>query len=243
MFCTHIDINNLEYKSVSTNKSGGKVVHVSTEKGSSEWKHRVRFQMSETQKENLQTAVWPLSTPMQGQDASRRTLELSIDSPSLKTFLEDLDKTNITQATNRCQDWFKKTIDPLQLEQMYVNLVRPPSKPDAPHTVRIKVKCGDYPTNIYIVQGEVDGEFQYTKGTPDDLKRNVKVMAMVETSGLWFMSRQFGMSLTATELLVWPNHRPTGIESMTLSGDIKKFKQVESVDWMGSEEDTGMVIE
>jgi len=241
MFCSHINISDLEYKAISTNKSGGKVVHVSTEKGSNDWKHRVRFQMSETQKENLQTAVWPLSTPMQGQDSSRRTFELSIESPALLSFLNDLDECNISQAAARCQDWFKKSIDHAQIRQMYVNLVRPPTKPDAPHTIRIKVKCGDYPTNIYIVQGEIDGELQYTKGTPDDLKRNVKVMAMVETSGLWFMSRQFGMSLTATELLVWPNQRPTGIESMTLSHDIKKFKHVEAAPM--DEEDGSMLME
>ena len=58
MFCTDIDIKNLEYKSPTSNRSGGKVVHVSTVKGSSDYQHRIRFQMSESDKENLQTAIW-----------------------------------------------------------------------------------------------------------------------------------------------------------------------------------------
>ena len=44
---------------------------------------------------------------------------------------------------------------------------------------------------------------------------------MCETVGLWFMSRQFGMSLTATEILVWPNRRSTGIDAFTLGSDTK----------------------
>ena len=227
MFCSHIECSALEYKSVTTNKSGGKVVQVSTKPGSHEWKDRMRFQMSEDQTQNLQTAVWGLSTPMPGQDASRRTLELTVDSPALLSFLQKLDARNVSEASERCMEWFKKSIEPDALSGMYVALLRQPSKPDAPHTVRVKVKCGGaYPTNIFVVKSEENGEIQYTKGTHDDLTRGVKVMAMVETGGLWFMSRQFGMSLTATELLVWPTtKRPTGIDAFTFAGDSVRTRE------------------
>lgn len=226
MFCDiAVNVDNLEYKPPAANRSGGKVVHVSTVPGSSDMKDRIRFQMSEDNKQNLQTAVWGLSTPLPGQDASRRTLELTIESPALHSFLEKLDAKNIETAVKSAQDWFRKTLEPEAIKQMYVPLVKPPNKPGAQATVRVKVKCADYPTNIYVVQDQdSDGNLSYTKGGPDDLARNVKCMVMCDTVGLWFMSRQFGMSLTATEILVWPNRRSTGISAFTLANDTKLHK-------------------
>ena len=221
-------MDGLEYKEPQNNRSGGKVVHVSTVPGSLEWRDRIRFQMSEDQTKNLQTAVWGLSSPLPGQDASRRTLELTIESPDLLEFLQKLDKKNIRTAVEQSPSWFKKSVDESSVAQMYVNLVKEPSKPDAKPTVRVKVKCGEYPTNIYVVEDSDDGKLSYRKGTPEDLTRNVKVMCMVETVGLWFMSRQFGMSLSATELMVWPNRRATGIDAFTLSNNTMLNKLTDS---------------
>lgn len=218
MFCGHIAIDSLEYKPPTNNRSGGKVVNVSTKLGSSEAADRLRFQMSEDETQNLQTAVWDLGTPFPGQDNSRRTLELTVESPALHDFLSELDNKNIDTAMESSPLWFKKKIDRDAVEQMYERLLRTPNTDAKKHTVRVKVKCGDYPTNVYVVESEEGGKMVYTRGTHDDLKRNVKCLVMVETVGLWFMARQFGMSLTATDIIVWPTaKRPTGIEAFTMS--------------------------
>lgn len=218
MFCTNIQINNLEYKEPQANRSGGKVVHVSTLPGSLEWKDRIRFQMSEDEKTNLQTAVWGLGVPLPGQDMTRRTLELTIESPPLLNFLQELDENNIKMAVDNSPTWFKKSLDEQAIRNMYVKLVKTSEKPgETKKTVRVKVKCGDYPTNIYVVEDSTNGKMAYRKGGPDDLARNVKCMVMVETVGLWFMSRQYGMSLSASEIIVWPSRRATGIDAFTLS--------------------------
>jgi hypothetical protein len=226
MFCTGVDLNNLEYKAPTSNRSGGKVVNVSTVPGSTDYKDKLRFQMSESDKENLQTAVWGLSTPMQGQDASRRTLELTIESPDLLKFLGDLDEKNIQTAVDSSNEWFKKPMTKEAVDPMYVRMVKPPSKIDAKPTVRVKVKCNEYPTNVYVVTDvDADGNLTYVKGSHDDLTKNVKCLVIAETVGLWFMSRQFGMSLTATEILVWPNRRSTGIDAFNLSNNTKLYMQ------------------
>lgn len=226
VFCTSIDVSSLEYKPPTNNRSGGKVVNVSTVKGSNDYKNRIRFQMSEDEKTNLQTAVWGLSTPLTGQDASRRTLELTVESSQLRSFLESLDETNINTAIAQSPDWFKKTLEPDAIRQMYVRLIKEPSKEGAPPSMRVKVKCTEpYATNIYVVSGEdQNGKLMYSKGGPEDLVRNAKCLVVVETVGLWFMSRQFGMSLTATEILVWPSKRCTGIDAFSLSSDAKLIK-------------------
>jgi len=224
MFCSHINVNDLEYKEPQSNRSGGKVVHVSTVPGSLEYKDRIRFQMSEDQTQNLQTAVWGLSTPLPGQDSSRRTLELTIESPDLLRFLERLDEHNINIAVKNSSAWFRKELDESAIRNMYVSLVKQPQKPDQKPTVRVKVKCGDYPSNLYVVHDESGQNISYKKGHPDDITRNVKCMVMTETVGLWFMSRQFGMSLTATEILLWPNRRTTGIDAFTFNTQVKLEK-------------------
>ena len=218
MFCKDcIEINKLEYKAPESNRSGGKVVKVTTVPGSVEWKDRIRFQMSENNETNLQQAVWGLSTPLAGQDPSRRTLELTVESADLMRFLEQLDAKNVDCAVKHSTEWFKKSLEPEAIKNMYVKLIKDPTKEGQKPTVRVKVKCGDYPTNIFIVQSTEDGSLEYTKGTHEDLTRNVKCLAMVESAGLWFMSRQFGMALTATDILVWPNRRTTGIEAFTMN--------------------------
>lgn len=201
-------------------------MQVSTVPGSTDWKDRIRFQMSEDNKTNLQQAVWGLSTPLQGQDPSRRTLELTVESPELLTFLQNLDEQNIKTAVNSSQEWFRKEMDFNSIKPMYVPLAKEAQKKDQKATVRVKVKCGDYPTNIYVVEDVDDnGNITYSKGSVDDLTKNVKCLVMAETVGLWFMSRQFGMSLTATDIMVWPNRRSTGIDAFTMSCDTKLVKQ------------------
>lgn len=231
MFCTAINIDQLEYKEPTNNRSNGKVVHVSTVPGSSEWKDKIRFQMSEDQSVNLQTAVWGLSQPLATQDASRRTLELSIESPQLYDFLTKLDEKNIATAVEKAPTWFKKANDRASVEAMYTYLVKPPAKEGAKPTVRVKVKCGDYPTSIYVIDEKAsqNGKLVYHKGGPDDLTRNSKCMVMAETVGLWFMSRQFGMSLTASEILVWPARRASGIDAFTLSNDTVLYQANEPI--------------
>lgn len=217
-----IELSSLEYKVPTANRSGGKVVNVSTRPGSTDFKDRIRFQLSETEKDDLPTAVWGLSTPLSGQDATRRTLELTIESSALLKFLEDIDAKNIDTAITSTQDWFKKSLDPHQINNMYVKLVKEPAKVGAKPTVRVKVKCGDYPTNIFVVEGEgKDDNLNYRKGSPEDLTRDVRCLVRVETVGLWFMSRQFGMSLTATDILVWPTRRTTGIGAFCLASNTK----------------------
>ena len=132
-------------------------------------------------------------------------------------FLKDLDAHNIKCATEYCDVWFKKTLDKSAIEQMYVPLVKPKVSEDSTDTVKIKVKCQENPTNIYIVDKEEDGKMSYSPGSINDLVKGVKVFVMVETAGLWFMSKQFGMSLVALDMFVWPNKTKSGIHGFKLS--------------------------
>lgn len=228
MLLSAVNVDELDYRPPTTNAKGGKVVNVSTVPGSSDYNDRLRFQMSEDETASgLQTAVWGLATPLGANDTSRRTLELTINnSTSLETLLNALDSKNISIATERSPEWFRKEIDIEAIRSMYVPLVKPPAKPDACSTVKVKVKCESeqYPTNIFVVHGvDENGQLTYSTGTTDDLTRNAKCLVIVETVGLWFMQRQFGMSLTATEIMVWPVKKTRGIDAFKMSDSIKSL--------------------
>lgn len=216
-FVTNLQIDTFEYKQPITQKNGAKVVYVSTVSGSTDWKDRIRFQMSEDNETNLQKTVWPLSTPPSGQESQKRTLELTIESPKLLSFLKELDAHNIECATKNCDSWFKKSMERADIEQMYVPMVKAKAKDEYIDTVKIKVKCQEYPTNIYVVDNEENGQMCYSQGSVNDLVKGVKVFVMVETAGLWFMSKSFGMSLIASDMFVWPNKTPIGIDKFKLS--------------------------
>jgi hypothetical protein len=224
MFCSHFDCSNFDYKSPVKNKSGGQVVYVSTMPGSTDIKDRLRFQMSENENENRQSMVWGLSTPLAGQDVNRRTLELTIESPALLKFLQDLDTKNKKTAMQKSQEWWRKTLTAEDIDHRYIALVKPPYKEGAKHTVRVKVKMGEQtPTKIFVAVDEKnpDGSLAYSVGGTGDLEKNSQCLVVAESSGLWFMSHTFGMSLNATELLVWPNRRQEGMGAFSFSSSAK----------------------
>lgn len=49
-------------------------------------------------------------------------------------------------------------------------------------------------------------------------------LAIVDSSGLWFASRTFGMSLVITDIMVWPSERAGGVSSFSLSSDAQLAK-------------------
>ena len=205
-----IQIHALEYKEPRPNpQTGGKTVGVSTVPGSTDYSHRLRFQMSPDCHTDLQTALYGLSTPMPGQtEDRRRTLELSVDSSELLEFLTALDQKNVDSATANSETWFKKSMDRATIENMYNGIVRQPSSAEYKPTVRTKVKIADRTnTSVWVVQGEGGGDLQYTRGTHSDISKGCKCMVLVETAGLWFASKQFGMSLVVTDIMVWPTQR------------------------------------
>lgn len=212
-----INVKNLWYGDPQPNKTGGKNVNVSTVSGSTDYKHRIRFQMSKDQNTGLQTAIYGVSNPLPGVEADkRRSLDLSVEDEDLCKFLKDLDAKNIDIACSKSQEWFKKDFDRNMIENMYVPLFKPSNNPEKySPTVRTKLKIAEqYNTDIWIVTSNAGEEpLQYKRGSMNDISKGSKVMAIVETGGLWFAARQFGMSLTLTHILVWPSIRPQGVNA------------------------------
>jgi hypothetical protein len=177
--------------------------------------------MSEDNKTNLQHAVWGLSAPMAGADSNRRTLDLTVESQELIDFIQELDRKNIETAVENCEKWFRKTVDRTTIENMYVPILKQPYKEGAAFTTRVKVTVGDkYATEVWLV-GEEEDKLTYVRGSHTDLNKGCKMVVIVESAGLWFMSKQFGCSMNAIAIMVWPNKIVGGINSFVLAPNTK----------------------
>ena len=199
---------------------------VRTVKGSREWEDRLRFQMTENENEHLQVALWPAQAPQQAPDTTRRNFELTIESPDLESFLRPPRRAQCEHGDGQCQGMVQEGYE-ARGDQHHV---RPPGEASceagAKPSVKVKVKAGKEeknPASIFVVRSQENGHIEYTRGNADDLQRNCKCLVVVETSGLWFMSRQFGMSLTASEIMVWPTKRVTGIDAFTLNKPVRQI--------------------
>lgn len=221
------DIHSLCYgNEVMTNKNtGAKSIYVSTQKGSNDPAHKIRFQLGKYEAGDIMRAPFGVSKPLPGQDpnSNRRDLDLSIDSDEMLDFLRRLDEHNLEAAVTHSMDWFKKPLEKAVLRDRFKPIVKEPAKVEYRPTARTKLNVDTErnSTQIFMVTKETppraDGTpgciDEYVSATINDIQRGSKVMPIVESNGLWLGANQFGMSLLVTHLLVWPTRQSRGIDA------------------------------
>lgn len=233
-FVDEIHVDSLEYKSPSVRPNGSKHVFVSTVAGSTLPEDRLCFQMSRSSdRKHLQQCVWDLSKPMEdAANATRRSLEVSVDDPDLAAFLKALDERNVKEATANSEAWFKKKLDETTIANNYQSIFRERAREEYSDSIRIKVNTavGDRQcTDVQVVvRTTPSGELVCRKGTPDDLQKGARVMVMVNSSGIWISRFNFGMSIQATCILVWPVRRVEGVRSFHLGAGVSLVDESEA---------------
>ena len=84
----------------------------------------------------------------------------------------------------------------------------------------LRLKCvpsGKKQTVVYVVTRNANGEEEYSPGTLDQITRRSMVVPIVEISGMWYTSTQFGMTYLAKALMVWPAAQENEIQFSGLS--------------------------
>lgn len=162
-----------------------------------------------------------------GQETGRRNFELSIYSPELHAFVKALNDAALNAAKTNREQWFggkpneakketKKRPTPTaeQIEGMLLSCLQPgdPDKnyPDRVRT-KVNVEPGPQQVRVFLYTGpEFDPTTGDTRptckpGTLIDVAPSSECVCIVRFSGMWFMPTQFGLSLTTTDILVFPN--------------------------------------
>ena len=136
----------------------------------------------------------------------RKNFDISVSNEELEKSLSKIDEFALKIAHENCEKWFRKSLSENEIQSMYKPLLTISEKGYAP-TVRTKVALkGGIPTRIWKVHTSSDRQLKYVEGCPDDLNRTNRYWVVVAVSGLFFMQRLFGVSLTATDIMVFPTH-------------------------------------
>ena len=194
----------IHFHPVTFNDRGAKVVNISYDKNSTSAQHRIKLQVS-TDKEPLYS-LWKLSEPRNGEDGKRRNFELKLENEEILQKLKEFDQYVIDYACEHAREWFKKDLKREQIEAKYNYIVKEPNddKNRHCHTMIIKINCP--PTdNVTPIKKILDDNLTLEDGSIDDLTQNAEVIPVIRTSGVWFMSDQFGISFSAHKLIVKPS--------------------------------------
>ena len=134
----------------------------------------------------------------------RMNLEFTAESTELVAFFKALDEAVQAVALQRCANWFKKELSKEEIASLYKPILT--EKEGYTPTFRTKINVGKRPAKIHrAVDSGGSGKFEYAPGTLNDVTPDARFCPVIEISGMWFMSRMFGVSLATTHVIVYPS--------------------------------------
>ena len=154
-------------------------------------------------------------------DVNASTQKLTLElTPDIVPYFEQIDTFCKEQAVIHAEEWFKKPMSAAEAERGYKPLVKPvaPDKADKYNPLLgVKVNMsGDRATKILVArdQGSDSDKCSYYEGTVHDIRAKSKCLVVCEASQLWIVRGEWGITLTATEVTVFPPpSRKRGIEA------------------------------
>ena len=150
------------------------------------------------------------AAPEQNPTSTRRNLDLSVTDAGMIEFFKTIDRNNCGAAATHSKSTFNKEYSADMLyETIYLKTIKDEDKRYEP-LLRTKVVVGGDARNrtkIYVVTGTdpETGEDIFEDGTYEDITKYSHVVPIVDFRGLWFASRQFGMTVVVKTLMVWPS--------------------------------------
>jgi hypothetical protein len=196
-------LNEIAYKPQSKNSKGGVIVYF---RPNDHTATNMRFQLQDMNGIKCK-APFGVSCFDESKGA-RKSIELSIEDEDLVKFFQSFDEHNIAAAIAN-KDWFKNsTITDDQIRAMYYPMLGF-DQTGKGYSPRLHTKINtDGPRGVNVLlYTEKNGNPKYEPGTTDDIERYAECMVIVEATGLWFQSKQFGMSLLATDVYVFPKSK------------------------------------
>jgi hypothetical protein len=221
---------------------------------------RVRFQLTPnlidpSNPSALPTTPFKISEPIAGGAANKVALGLQLSNKELLAAVEALDAMNKKAVFDGRATFFPKSTDLSQdaIDTMYNPLVRPDKDGKYDPIVSVKVRLpddadDDVPlTEILVVESVEPGAdgvpiVSHRPGTKEDLVPGSRYGVVVEAVGLWFRKTDFGMSLAAKNIIVFPSEtiNSSGINAFSFaSAPVAGTKRARNEDDAIDEEASG----
>lgn len=180
---------------------GQKNVSLSYDKVSTSYANRIHLQLCKDT--SPLRAKWNLSVPREGDDTKRRNLEILLDNDTLLETFKSFDEYIMKYALDHSREWFKKDLNKDQIEARYKAIVKEPKENETLNYFIMKVNCPPADRCTPIKRIESDGK-TLVDGSIDDLTKDAEIVPIISISGIWFMSDSFGVSLSASKIIVKP---------------------------------------
>lgn len=197
-----VDCDSWSFQKPRQTLSGGLTVYVDQSKSNNK---NPQFQLP------VLTAPFGISqTDHLGNDLPpnrRRNMELDVDSEELRALFDKIDSRVIRAAHENSMSWFKKELSEDDLRRMmYRSSIQENKNGQYKDKLRVKVTPGGpddkRATRIYVCK---PGKKYQRNGKMEQVTKGSRVQVIVDVGSVWFAARQFGISLVARHILVWPN--------------------------------------
>ena len=191
---TEFKASNFTFSNVRKNKMGGKVVYLNY--GSS----KTFIQ--------LPSMRAPFGLSSYTDEATKKTtysLDLSFDAEN-NDFLEkmvELDELIISTVQKNSKEWLGKFYNEGVIrEALYKPVVKAPSKPEYPSTMKLKILTKSD-------GGFVPEAYNYKRQSVelDSLEKGQKVISIVDFNQIWFIDNKFGVSVRLHQVLFEPSKK------------------------------------
>ena len=203
--------------------NGQMIIPVSIVPGTFSWDTRLVCQFGKHQGALL-TSQYGLSKPQANGDPNRLNLDFTPDS-ELEAWGRELDRVVVDYCSKNSQTLFKTAT----LNKQYCPLVQ--EKDKAGTVIRVKVVAGaDEQRKLTEVKVFNDACTELHKSTCESLKtRNLAIMTLVSTQGIWYTGSQFGVSFKADTILCKRVDQATGIARFNLLPGVTEVQPPDAV--------------
>ena len=121
-----------------------------------------------------------------------------------RTWLNNVDEAVIKQAVSKSKEWFGKAKTLEVVKELYKPLVIESSDGKYAPTCKVKYmtnKNGEFQSSVFLDKDNM--------ATPTDIVKGSKVSVIFQIVGIWFVGKQFGVSLIAKQTKLYPSETLT----------------------------------
>ena len=246
------NLKNVTFSDVKTNKRGGKTVYLKYKNPMSNKEHPIYLQ---TPKMYCPFGASAFKSEEKSNDAPRYSLNLSFrgekENPTIKELSIKLQQVDDYTVKNvlRDKEWLeilglhkKKDLTPEMVEMVHTSLVRESTKDDSIYppnlNIKLPVKFGteQFMTEIFNKKKE-KVEITYENiGTV--IPGRGEVRGLLHIASIWFVGGKFGITVRASQLVVYPSETLTGYSFLDSDSDSVSEDEDEDEDSEEADEPT-----
>ena len=185
-----IVIDELDFSKPKQNSMGGQHIFVN-----------IPHTIQEESKIRIQTPVCNLPFGM-NEYKGKFNLDLQLNDENIKDFLLDFDKKIFDTASINSFSWFKKSMH----ESIIKELFKPQVKQNGNYPPLFRIK-------VPMKNNEFDGKVYNNKKeeiSVHEIKKGCKIQAIIENTGIYFVSKNFGVTWKVIQLNIFPSEKLSG---------------------------------